>query len=148
MADRPFDLTLDPGMAYRIAELVREYDSEDMSAAADDWPVDDDPGDDARPDNEDLVEAAEAQTGTDPIETELRALIEGLNVDAQKDLLALMWVGRGEYSAKDWFRARRQARQTAHLHVAQYLEETPLASDYLIEALTQLGYPQSDYEAL
>lgn len=145
MADRPFDLTLDPGLGYRIAELVREYDSEGMNPAEDSWIVDNDPGDDARPDDEDLVTAAEQET-ENPIETELVTLINGLNIDAQRDLLALIWVGRGDYDSNDWSSARRQARETQHLHVAQYLEETPLASDYLIEGLIQLGYPQSDYE--
>ena len=76
----------------------------------------------------------------DPIETELRTLIDGLNVDAQKDLLALVWLGRDGGSFKDWKDVRKQASDTPHLHVAQYLEETPLVSDFLVGALGTLGY--------
>lgn len=146
MADRSFDLTLDPSMAYRIVELAREFESEDMAPAIDG----DDKfyeGDSAAPplDHDGQILDQANEPSADPIETELSALINGLNIDAQRDLLALIWVGRGEYGAKDWHHARRQAHDTTHMHVAQYLEKTPLASHYLVEGLTQLGYPQSDY---
>lgn len=144
MADRPFDLTIDPGVAYRIAELTREMDSEDLAPEFDSAEVDTDLGDDPVQDEDQLLAETEDR-GVDPIETELTALIDGLNIDAQRDLLALIWLGRGDYGAEDWYQARRQARETANLHVAQYLEETPLASDYLVEGLTLLGYPQEDF---
>ena len=146
MPDRPFDLTLDPSMAYRIVELAQEFESEDMTAAF--GSNDDIPDVDLRDpmtDQEDQAPRPMNDVSIDPIETELSALIDGLNIDAQRDLLALIWVGRGDYGPKDWHLARRQARDTRHMHVAQYLENTPLASHYLVEGLTQLGYPQSDY---
>ena len=148
MADRRIDLTLDPAMAYRIAELVREYQTEDMAPADDDgWEVDTDPGDDPIPDAEDFVAAAEAhQPEEDGVENELNDLVAGLNIDAQSDLLALVFVGRGDFSAKDWSQARRQAREAVSDQLANYLEETPLASDYLVEALDAMGYPQADFE--
>lgn len=145
MAERTFDLTIDPGVAYRIVELARELDSEDMAPDPDGMEVDTDPGDDPIS-NEEAFDEEIAAERVDPIESELRAVIEGLNIDAQRDLLALIWVGRGDHEASDFYQARRQAREIPNLHVADYLEETPLAAEYLVEALEQIGYPQSDYE--
>ncbi|MDJ0921911.1 MAG: DUF3775 domain-containing protein [Henriciella sp.] len=140
MIPRPFDLVINPETAFQIAELVREFDASDMqptSADADAPP--------ASMDDMSLIEAG-TQASADPIESGLTATINDLSIDAQRDLLALLWVGRGDYPAADWSQARRQARHTRHLHVAQYLEQTPLASDYLVQALNELGYDQEDYE--
>lgn len=139
MAGRDFDITLDPTLAFRIAELAREYASESDRVIKDDGTVDEDMGDDPIFD-EDAILDADASEETDPIEMELRALIDGLNVDAQKDLLALIWLGRDGGSPRDWHSIRRQAGEVADLHVAQYLEETPLAADFLEEGLSSLGY--------
>ena len=110
MADRTFDITLDPALAYLIADLSREYAVE---------------GDGLYPnDDEDLGNNEE----------------DGPILDAQKDLLALIWLGRDDGTPEDWHRVRRQATETPHLHVAQYVEETPLASDYLRSGLANLGY--------
>lgn len=148
MAERRFDLTIDPAVAYRIAELAREYQSEDMAPADDaGWEVDTDPGDDPILDEDEFVDAAEAASGeNDGLENELHDVIDGLNVDAKSDLLALLWVGRGDYGATEWSQARRQARESVSDQLAQYLEETPMVSDYLIEALDVMGYPQADFE--
>ena len=140
MADRPFDLTLDPAMGYHVADLIREYDTEDFAESSED-----DAGDGLIADDDELLDRAAERQG-DPLEQELADLIAGLSIDAQRDLLALVWVGRGDYTAGEWSAARRQARETTPLHVADYLEETPLASDYLVEGLTALGYPQADFE--
>lgn len=138
MSEPKVDVTLDPAMAYEIAKVVREYGSEDMAIE-----IDDDIGDEAIASEEDLLEGADR---VDPVSRELKALIDGLNVDAQKDLLALMWVGRGDFTSDAWYRARRQVTETSQLHVAQYLGQTPLASDYLIEGLSQMGYAPEDFE--
>ncbi len=134
MTDQHFSITLDPAIGYKIADLIREFDSEDFALQGEDDL------------SEDIVDkdAPNTQQMTDPFEAELTGLIASLNIDAQRDLLALSWVGRGDYAARNWSDARRQARETMHLHVAQYLKETPLASDFLIEGLTQLGYPRPE----
>jgi len=140
MADRTFDITLDPALAYLIADLSREYAAEGDGL----YPNDDEDLDNNEED--DPILEAERRTddgspeSTDPVENELRDIIEGLNVDAQKDLLALIWLGRDDGTPEDWHRVRRQATETPHLHVAQYVEETPLASDYLRSGLANLGY--------
>ena len=139
MAERPFDLTLDPVIAYEIAKLAREYDRDDTGCIQDEKF-----GDELISDETKILEKLSPDQA-DPIATELSSLINDLNIDAQRDLLALLWVGRGDYSADQWSDARHQARETSHMHVASYLEQTPLACEYLVDGLTELGYPESEY---
>ena len=138
---RNFDLTLDPSTAMKIAMLVREFDTEDIDPTGEEYS-----GDEAFADEEDLLEK-EKQDQEDPFLEELNSAVNVLNVDAQRDLLALMWVGRGDYPPEDWATARHLAADIADMHLAQYLAETPLASTYLIEGLSQMGYSVDDYEA-
>lgn len=144
MTERYINLNLDPELAFDIAELAREFANEDFLAGntAIDRKVDD-PGDDAILSDEQLLTAAEHHQD-DAIESELRTALDGLNIDAQRDILALLWIGRGDFDAAEWSGARRQARHTRHLHLADYLEQTPLASDYLAEGLNLLGFMQGE----
>lgn len=141
MAERAFDLTLDPTLAYRIVELVREYDGEDFAPVPDD---EDDLGDELLSGDDEVLEHLEEEED-DPLKLELTGLIESLDIDAQHDQLALIWFGRDDYKTKEWSSVRRQARETEHMHLLQYIEQTPLAADYIASALDELGYPASEY---
>ena len=138
---RNFDLILDPVDAMQIAMLVREFDTEDIDPTGEAYS-----GDEAFANEEDLLEKEEKDPA-DPALEALGAAVDLLNVDAQRDLLALMWVGRGDYGPEDWATARHQAADVADMHLAKYLAETPLASTYLIEGLSQMGYSVDDYES-
>ena len=88
--------------------------------------------------------------GTDPSErpqatgnsiyAELEAGIEDLEPDQQVSLVALMWMGRGDFDASQWDEAYRLAAQRWTDRTADYLTGTPLLADYLEEGLNQLGY--------
>lgn len=82
----------------------------------------------------------------DPTYAELVAAIRSLNIDARLDLVALMWMGRGDYDAEEFSQARREARESGGKDTAAYLLGTPLLGDYLEEALTGLGYNCEDFE--
>jgi hypothetical protein len=142
MFARNFDLILDPAIAMQIAMLVRQFDTEDIDPSGESYS-----GDEAVADAEELLEKEKEDDHTDPFLEELHSVIDALNVDAQRDLLALMWVGRGDFRPEDWSAARHQAVDTADIHLATYLAETPLASDYLVEGLSQMGYAVDDYAA-
>ena len=75
----------------------------------------------------------------DPTQQELLDAIEGLNQDELLDLVALTWIGRGDFSAKEWDAARAEARGMRHKHVPSYLLETPMLGDYLEEGLSAMG---------
>jgi Protein of unknown function (DUF3775) len=76
----------------------------------------------------------------DPTSQELRAFINGLTEDEQVDLVALMWLGRGDGDVGEWGALRREAARLHNNHTAQYLLGKPLLADHLDEALAQLGY--------
>jgi hypothetical protein len=74
-------------------------------------------------------------TPDDPVEGELRAFVDGLNVDEQASLVALVWVGRGDYDAQDWDGALALARERSVGSTADYLLGIPDLPDLLDEGL-------------
>ncbi len=72
---------------------------------------------------------------------ELKSEIENLEPDQQTTLVALMWLGRGDYDVSEWKTALKDARSRKSGPTADYLLATPLVSDYLEEGLDLLGYP-------
>lgn len=141
MSERRFDLTLNPSTAMRVAAILRDVDAEIES-------TDDDTGDARHHDLDDteltrLDEAANARP--DPRLDELDALVAELSEDSERDLVALTWLGRGDFSADEWSAGRRSARERVKDGTAQYLAETPLAPDYIEEGLAALGYDLSEF---
>jgi hypothetical protein len=118
-----------------IIEKAREYDAEVPGE-----------GDDAsNPADDDEREILE-DTPDNPTAEELRDAIDGLNLDEREELLALMWLGRGDYDAAQWGEALRQARETRTATETEYLLGTPLLADYLEEGAGALGIPPEDLE--
>lgn len=71
---------------------------------------------------------------------ELKNAIEDLEPDQQRTLVALMWLGRGDYTVEDWEEALAYANEADGVSTAEYLIATPLLADYLEEGLSQHGY--------
>jgi hypothetical protein len=82
----------------------------------------------------------------DPTLEELTGAIQALNDDETLDLVALNWIGRGDYTASEWPAAREQAREIPMADRARYLVGTPQLGDYLEEGLSALGHSCEDYE--
>lgn len=72
-------------------------------------------------------------------EEELRELIDDLNVDEAADLVALVWIGRGDYDAEEWADAVNEARQRSNKRTSSYLLGLPMLADYLEEGLEAIG---------
>ena len=85
-------------------------------------------------------------TADNPTLEELRDAIDNLNVDERDELLALVWIGRGDFSAAEWKQAVRQARDLDNRRDADYLIGTPLLADYIEEALSDLGLSLEEFE--
>jgi hypothetical protein len=85
-------------------------------------------------------------TSDNPTEQELRDAIDGRGVVERQELLALMWVGRGDYDAGSWSGALRQVEDTADANLTGYLVGTPLLGDYLEEGASALGLSLEDFE--
>ena len=123
-------------LAY-IVEKAREYDAEvpvDPDAATGSDPADDD-------ERQILLD-----TPDNPTAQELRDAIDGLNIDEGEELLALLWLGRGDYDAQSWPEALRQARETRSSTETEYLVGTPLLGDYLEEGVEALGLSLEGFE--
>jgi hypothetical protein len=113
-----------------IIEKAREFDAE-VAPADDETPTEE--GDE---EVEDILEA----TRSNPTYAELIAAVEGLNDDERSELVAMMWIGRGDFSPGDWDQALAEAQARHNGREAAYLAGTPLLADYLEDAADELGY--------
>ena len=85
-------------------------------------------------------------TQDNPTEQELRDAIDGLGDPERQELLALMWLGRGDYDADGWPEGLREAGESSIASVKDYLVGAPLLGDYLEEGASALGLSLEDFE--
>lgn len=71
---------------------------------------------------------------------EFSSTVDDLEPDQQVEVVALMWLGRGDYDVEQWEEARATALRRRTKRTAEYLMTTPLVADYLEEGLALLGY--------
>lgn len=67
----------------------------------------------------------------DPAFVEARSHIMAMNIDEQCQLVALAWVGRGDFAREEWDDAVRIARQEHNNRTAEYLFGMPHLPDHL-----------------
>lgn len=91
-------------------------------------------------------DAGEGRAGKETDLAELSGLIGELNVDEQIDLVALMWLGRGDGDLDNWRDLRSQAADAHNNRTAAYLLGTPMFADYLEEAMSMFGLSAEDFE--
>lgn len=93
-------------------------------------------------------EAALLQENPDDLtEQSLREFIDGLNEDEQAALIALAWVGRGDYGAEDWEEAVRLAAERNETGEAgTYLLGMDMVGDLLAEGVAAFGLSIEDVE--
>ena len=77
---------------------------------------------------------------------ELREFIVAMDDDERTELLALVWVGRGDFDASQWEEALAEARGRADAREPDYIIGTPLVSDYLEEGLDAFELSCLDFE--
>ena len=82
----------------------------------------------------------------DPTYLELRSFLESLNRDEYVDLLGLVWLGRGDYTAEEWPEVISEARGIVDKKAPDYLLGIPLLADFLEEGLNALGLSCEDIE--
>jgi len=82
--------------------------------------------------------------GGDTYYRELKTTINDLEPDQQRSLVALMWVGRGDFSITEWNDALKNAEESWTDHTADYLIGTSLLADYLADGLQQFETSQSE----
>lgn len=68
------------------------------------------------------------------------ALFLDLEPDQQREVVALMWLGRGDYTLDDWDAALEQAEYVCNEDSGKYLLAHPLLPEYLADGLDLFGY--------
>jgi hypothetical protein len=66
--------------------------------------------------------------------------VAGLNVEEQTDLLALIWLGRGDYDIADWDDALAEAEARIAARDPDYMIGDPALPQYLGDGLEALGW--------
>lgn len=129
------DLSISPEKVFFIIAKSRQSDSTATELLANSASADDD-----------AVHGFEDRSRVTD-RSELFGFIRELNVDEQVDLVALMWLGRGDGELDNWSDLRLEAARAHNNRTARYLVGTPMLADYLEEALSQFGKSFEDYEA-
>jgi hypothetical protein len=129
------ELTVSPETVCFLIVKAREFDVKDQVTEPD-------PGSNPADDHD--VQVLEDHPD-DPAEEEIRSMIASLSVDEQTELVALAWLGRGDYDAKDWAAAVAEAADRTG-KTADYLLGLPLLGDYLQEGLSMVGRTCEEFE--
>ena len=129
-------LDIDPATVCFLISKARAFDAKVAAADRDEI---------SQPGEDDMHDVLE-DYGDDPVAEEIREVIEGLNEDEQAELVALTWVGRGDFSNEEWEDALTAARERHTGPSSKYLLGMPLLGDLLEEGFTALGYSCEDYE--
>ena len=134
--EQAVELAVDPETACFLIVKAREFD-----VKVD--PEDVESGSNATDDGEiDVLE----DRRDDPVYAEIIGTLEALNEDELSDLVAMTWIGRGDYDVEDWEEAKEQARQRGTKGTADYLLGTPLLGDFLESGFNDLGYSCEEVE--
>ena len=134
--DEDITLSISPEKVCFIIVKAREFDVKDDVTEPD-------PGSNPSDDND--VSVLEDHDD-DPVVEELTSFIDSLSEDEQIDLVALAWLGRDDYTAKDWQSVREDAARAHNDRTAAYLLGIPLLGDFLEEGLSMLGRSCAEFE--
>ena len=126
----PVEMNVNPDKVCFIIAKAREFDAKVE-------PVEPEPGSNPADDEDREILADYAD---DPTLEELRTAIDSLDDEELIDVIALAWVGRGDFERDEWANARELAQERHRHHSADYLVGMPALGDYLEEGLAELGY--------
>lgn len=129
-------LSISPEKVCFIIIKARQFDAKTP-------PVEPDPGSNAI--DEQFFDVLE-DSPDDPVVQELAGFIGELNEEEMSNLLALVFVGRGDFGPEEWEDALAAAEEDPDRRSAGWLLGQPLLGDLLEDALSQLGYSCEDYE--
>lgn len=129
-------LTISSESVCFIIVKAREFDAQDVVT---------DPGSGSNAANDGTASVLEAHSD-DLTQTELVAFINALSEEEQADLVALLWLGRGDGTMEDWDDLRDEAERQHNNRTAAYLLGERLLSDHLEEGLSQFRFSCEDFE--
>jgi hypothetical protein len=121
------DIALD-----KVCELILRLREIDMKDGATD------PASGSNPTDDGAVDVLTADPD-DPTEEEVREVIAGDDVDERHDLVAIAWIGRGDFEPEEWADALRTARERETQSTAITCSASRNIGDLLDEGLASLG---------
>jgi len=136
-AGKELELTIDPGMVRFLIEKSRAL-SADLSDEYEDGHEKEVHFDGLGKDIHQHAGLAEEEE-TNSNNQELQHLIDDLNVDEASELVALVWIGRGDFELGEWKKAGETARTSATNKTSSYLMGMPMLGDWLQEGLAAIG---------
>jgi hypothetical protein len=129
------ELSISPEKVAFLIEKAREFDvKEDAS----------DPDSGSNAADDDMVDVL-ADGPDDPVADELASFMTALNEDEQVDLVALVWLGRGDGTLDEWEELRNRAVEARgeyrnpRAETARYLLGEPMLGDLLADGLDAFG---------
>jgi hypothetical protein len=128
-------LTITPDSAFEILLKARLYDVKVPQS---------DPDSGSNPSDDNGVDTLEFGAHDDTLH-ELVSAISDLNDDEQADLVALILIGRGDFTLAQWREAREAANDVGRAHIPDMIVGIPLVSDYLEEGLSLFNESLADY---
>jgi hypothetical protein len=120
------ELILSPEIAFAIVQKARAFDVKVDQT---------DPDSGSNPSDDGGVDTLEFGPDDDVLR-EMGTVIHDLNDDEQRDLIALIWLGRGDFSLDEWEEARTAAADLGRQRVPRYVAGIPLVSTYLEDGLS------------
>lgn len=128
------ELMISPEKIGFLIEKAREFDVKDGAS---------DPDSGSNGADDDMIDVLE-DSADDPVVREITGFINALSEDEQIDLVALMWLGRGDGSIEEWDDLRRQASDSRNGRTARYLLGEPMLGDFLADGLDEFGLTWTD----
>lgn len=123
-------LNVNPETVCRLIELAQAYHVREPAAmpddggnAVDDW-------------SQQMLSDDADNSSYDEFET----VVKDLEPDQQQEVVALLWLGRGDYALEEWDGVVQQAKEQWSPETAGYLIDHPLLADQLREGLELHGY--------
>ena len=92
----------------------------------------------SNPTDDDAAPATLQDSPNNLTREEIATVIEDLEPDQQAELVALMWVGRGDMEPEEWEEALALALELQEGPTSEYLLKHPHVADYLVEGLDRL----------
>lgn len=123
-------LEVNPETVCRLMEVARGFHAQEEVV------IDEEPGDPG----DDFPTRMLAGHAGDTALDEFRNIVADLEPDQQLQIVALLWLGRGDFTLEEWSEALEQAADNWNERTADYLIAHPLLPDYLAEGLDQHGY--------
>ena len=101
--------------------------------------------DGSNPSDDQMAQILEDYAGDATLD-EMKSYLQSLNDEELEDLVALTWLGRGDYSFNDWEDLMSEIQDVRERHTVDYLIGTPLLADYLENALSEFGLSCDEFE--